>query len=293
MSAIIFDGRDFARNKEIQLQTLVSQLRFPLRIGSLVFVEDEASLKYTNLKKQAAVRVGIEFSVEELSLQTPVPLLQDKIRDFSSRADFTGVMIQKPSKSSWQNTRDKDGQRFDAWWEMLTFALDPAKDVDCLTGRNLEKVYKAAWHILPATVKAIISVLHHAQTQYQLFGPRTKFELSGINTVVIGRSDIVGAPVSAVLSQYGAQVKNYGNDLDRQHLLQADLVISATGSPDLISAEMIKPGAVVIDVGSPGPDVQSGVAATAAFFTPVPYGIGPVTVVSLMENVYEVTVNGI
>lgn len=261
-------------------------------MGNLVFVEDEPGSRYTQLKKQAAVRVGIEFSVEEISMHTPVTLLQDKIRDFCQRRDFVGVMVQKPSKADWNALFQKQGGRFDAWWQMLTYVLDPAKDVDCLHVQNLQRVHAGKWRLLPATVKAIITVLQHAQSSYQIFGHRD-FNLSGINAVVVGRSDIVGSPVASVLAQYGASVFNYGVNLDLAKLAQADLVVSATGQENLLKPDMLKPGVVIIDVGYPRPDVDPTVAQVAKFFTPVPYGVGPVTVISLLENVYELGVVGV
>lgn len=287
MSGIIFDGREFAKSAEEQLAKLIGQSRRTLRMGSLVFVEDDAGLHYTNLKKQAAVRVGIEFSVEEMSLTTPLPMLVDHIRTFASRSDFQGMMIQKPGKAMWQKRQGLTGGRFDAWWQSLTAVIDPTKDVDCLCRSNLDLVYQKRWRILPATVRGILNILILASSQHQVFGQRTDFNLFGISAVVVGRSEIVGLPTAAVLSQYGASVKLYGSDLDYQALAQADLIVSATGQTHLIKPEMVKPGVVIIDVGYPKADVDPKVAQVAAFFTPVPYGVGPVTVVSLLENVYQ------
>lgn len=285
MTPIIFDGRSFAQSKEENLRTQIVASKHSYRMGNLVFVEDEAGMKYTQLKKQAAVRVGIEFSVEEMSMHSPIDTLKTKIYEFSQRADFHGTMIQKPAKADWNKLFQKQGGRFDGWWQMLTNSLNPDKDVDCLMTENLQRVYSGNWRLLPATVKAIVSVL--ASLDQNLL-PRQNLEnFTGLFMVVVGRSDIVGAPLTAVLRQYGARVENYGSNLDLEQLARADVVVSATGVQSLIQPDMVKPGVVVLDVGFPKPDVDPAVAEKASFFTPVPHGIGPVTVVSLLENLWE------
>lgn len=289
MDTLVFDGRRFAAEREEKLKQQVAADRLRLRMGSLLFREDPASVTYINLKKQAAVRVGIEFSVEEVSLGDTVPSLQDKIRTFGSQADVTGIMIQKPSKTVWQQYFKNSGERMDYWWGMLTGVLDPAKDVDCLTPMNLDKIYRKQWQLLPATVKAVVSILHKAYLDWQVFSNQHPgFDLAGVKTVVIGRSEIVGRPLATVLAQYGAQVSLYGSDLNQQELSEADLIISATGIPNLITGEMVKDGVVAIDVGSPQADIHfDSVLPKARFITPVPNGVGPVTVVSLLENLVD------
>lgn len=296
MAALVFDGREFAQRREAILAEKIRKLRFVPRLGSLAFVEDAGSMLYVRKKKQAAVRVGIEFSVEEMSMGENVFSLQEKVRVYSQREDLHGVMVQKPAKAVWSEKRGRaGGGRFENWWQQVILHLNSEKDVDCLTAVNLNKVYAGEWKIVPATVKAVVSILIYAAGLPRVL-PLMKagFDLSGIEAVVIGRSEIVGKPLAAVLRQYGAQVGLFGADLDFERIRRAKVVISAVGKPGIIIGDMIGEGAVVIDVGSPKGDVvMEEVREKAALVTPVPGGVGPVTVVSLLENLIEVLESGV
>jgi methylenetetrahydrofolate dehydrogenase (NADP+)/methenyltetrahydrofolate cyclohydrolase len=194
-------------------------------------------------------------------------------------------MIQKPSKKSWQQATGYKPQAYQEWWYRLTAGIDPAKDADCLTQTNLQRVYAGTWKIVPATVKAILTIMKIA-----LRSPITDDRLQQ-KVVVVGRSELVGRPLAAVLDQRGAHVTLCGSQTERLDgiVAQADIVVSATGVADLIKGAWIKPGAVVIDVGSPRGDVAYDEAIKrAGFITPVPYGVGPMTVVSLLENVADI-----
>jgi len=295
MTPIIFDGQRFASEREEKLKLKIDRNRLKPRIGSLVFQEDPASLKYTQLKKRAAVRVGIEFSVEDVSISESLPILQEKIRTFCARNDFHGVMIQKPMKELWNDYFKNNSERMDQWWSHLVGCIDADKDVDCLTSTNLDKVYSKKWKILPATVKAVLTVLNWAYHNHKIFSnPLEGFDLHGVSAIVIGRSEIVGRPLAEVLAQYGATTNLYGSDLDFQRLKQADLVVSATGKPGIITGDLLKEGVVALDVGAPDADFEfESVAQKASFVTPVPNGIGPVTVVSLLENLVSVMERGV
>lgn len=275
---IVFDGRVEAKKREQGLAARVSSSGLKPCMVSVVFVEDAGSLLYTGLKKKAAERVGIEFVEYEVSIASKLEGIVDLIGELSGDGSVDGVMIQKPTKLTWQEaTGEQDG--FDVWWKSLVGAVDPKKDVDCLTEVNLDKVYDGTWKVLPATVKAVLSVLEIA-----LGG----LELSGKTASVIGRSDIVGRPLAAVLEQRGAEVCLFGSDVDSAVTREADVLISATGKTDLVGREMVKDGAVVIDVGAPKGDVKfDEVRGKAAFITPVPGGVGPMTVVSLLENLVD------
>lgn len=290
MKPIVFDGREFARKREEVLATAIKDYKLEPRIGALICEEDKASLMYSRIKKQAAVRVGVEFSEQLVSIKEPVQVLQDRIRVYADRDDVDGVLVQKPMKETWERELGLgDSEDFEAWWRRLILALPPEKDVDCLTTKNLQKVFDGKWQIVPATVKAVISVLVYADKEHGLLsGALEDFDLMGHNFVVVGRSDLIGKPLSAVLRQYGANVAMFGKDLDLKKLKEADVVVSATGKPGLITGEMIKDGAVVIDVGAPRGDVEfESVRDKCRFITPVPGGVGPVTVVSLLENLVE------
>src|SRR5690606_37001087 len=107
--------------------------------------------------------VGIEFSEQEVFTTEQIPVLQEKIKTYCDRPDIHGVLIQKPMKNTWKQQFDKQENQpnFESWWDQIVLGLDSNQDIDCLTQENLDKVYKGTWSILPATVKAVVSILAH------------------------------------------------------------------------------------------------------------------------------------
>ncbi|OGV91806.1 hypothetical protein A3A66_02655 [Microgenomates group bacterium RIFCSPLOWO2_01_FULL_46_13] len=305
--AKVFDGKVFAASKEIILKKEVKALPFTPRLMSIVFVEDKAGDTYTDLKFEVATRIGIEFDRLNVSLDEPLDALIKKIQSASQRPDLHGLLIQKPAKAIWQQfqpiTYNSSPITFPDWWHQLTSQIDLLKDVDCLHPQNLAKVYQATWTLLPATVKAILYVLLQALDESALPSiPRNldarelliavKPFFTGKKISVVGRSDIVGRPLAAVCSQAGGEVNLLGSiDSLSTTLLSSEIIISATGVANLITEALVKPGAVVIDVGYPVGDLDfERVKSVAGFITPVPFGIGPVTVTSLLENLVQVVV---
>lgn len=284
MSAQIFDGRKYAREIEIELAKKVGRMKVAPRIASLVFEEDKASLLYTKLKKQAAVRVGIEFSEEVVSIKDDLGLLMDKVSAMSGRGDVHGVMVQKPAKDVW--VKNIVGRvNLDDWWRRLVGQIDLEKDVDCLNPRSLANVYNGDWQILPATVKAVVEILKVAMPERIDAQSITDLSLLGMRAAVLGRSDIVGKPLAAVLSQSGADVAVLGRGSSMEAAKKADIVVSAVGQKAMLGGADVNEGAVVIDVGSPDGDcVFDELVEKVRFITPVPGGVGPVTVISLLSN---------
>jgi methylenetetrahydrofolate dehydrogenase (NADP+)/methenyltetrahydrofolate cyclohydrolase len=315
MQTVVFDGKKFAQQREVELRAKFSQFEKAPVLVSLYFREDPASVMYTNLKQKAAKRVGIDFRAENVSIRDDNDLLLNKIRNFSHSKQVDGLMIQKPSQTVFEQltsqewasagtlrtlaknmayffSRDGAGKGSGEWWKRLVMEIALRKDVDCLHPVNLGRIYRGKWRILPATVRAILSIIGYAD-----------IKLSGKKVVVVGRSEIVGKPLAHVLAQRGALVslcastgvvaKSRGKQLlnVRSHqslasaLNDAEVVVSASGKPDLINGDMLKQGVVIVDVGSPEGDIDfDSVKRKAGFITPVPGGVGPVTVVSLLEN---------
>jgi methylenetetrahydrofolate dehydrogenase (NADP+) / methenyltetrahydrofolate cyclohydrolase len=300
MAAIIFDGLTEALKREQILKTTISELTFAPRLLSVVFSEDEGSELYTRLKFDTAARCGIEFDRTDHRLSDPLSKIHHSINEANRRPDIHGVMIQKPAKKVWQeyfNGHQPEINTFEDWWRLLANRLEPQKDVDCLSQTNLDLVYTGNWVLLPATVKAILAITGLALNQLN-FNPvaesalttragQSSLPLNNLSAVVVGRSDIVGRPLAAVLEQFGATVLLAGSktyDL-AEKLETADLIVTATGQENLLTGEILKPGAIVIDAGSPKAEVDwATVIPVAGFVTPVPYGVGPLTVISLLEN---------
>ncbi len=293
--AIIFDGRTFAKNKEKELQKKLTHLslrgKYP-RVVTFTFVEDEGSGIYTRLKKAAADRIGLAYLPIELSFDDDPGYIVQKIRETSFDSQVTGVMVQKPAKSVWITKTNGDGDKFERWWEELTAAIDPAKDVDCLTHTSLSKIYSSRVYrsdfLLPATAQAILDILTVASRDLQI--PDEEWRAKDI--LVIGKSEIVGKPLTHVLRLLGHRVENVGHaELATLTPSSFPILISATGTAHFIDATMVAPGGIVVDVGSPQGDVdQESVAPKVAFLTPVPEGVGPVTIVSLLSNCLKLCV---
>jgi len=196
-------------------------------------------------------------------------------------------MIQKPAQAIWQNgyqINHHSSQNFDEWWQSLVTLINHGKDIDGLHPTTLEAIKNNDWReqgrVLPATAQAVLDVLDESPFK------------SGMKVIIIGRSDIVGVPIYYELQNRGEQVELLGRQdfLKRQQskdrLLDADVIISATGIPKLIKGDMLKQGVILIDVGEPKPDVDlASIQNQVSFLTPVPGGVGPVTVSCLMKNV--------
>lgn len=294
MSTTIFDGKKFAAEKELELTKLVDLMHArgkTIRVTSVTFKEDEGSTLYTSLKKKAAERIGILYEPYVCSLADDQGELIQNIRELSFNSSVTGVMIQKPTKAVWEEFNDKRATTdFSKWWESLTTAIDPQKDIDCLTRGNLDKIFSSRRLddslILPATVKAVLSILQNAKNT---LGANNEDWMKK-SVLVIGKSDIVGKPLTHLLRVLGHTVVNVGKqEFEITKTQDFPIIISAVGQPDLLKGEMVGEGTVVVDVGSPAADVENfSVEPKASFLTPVPGGVGPVTVVSLMQNILQV-----
>ncbi len=300
---IIFDGYAFANKKLMQLKPSIEQLAGQgrqLKIAAIVFEEDEGSMLYTDLKAKTAEILGIGYDRFLFSLKNHNLLkVEEKIRDLNKNPMVTGIIIQKPWKKTWQQFQTTDQIfNFSDWWKQLTSLLDVDKDVDGLHPETQAAIEDGTWMkqglVLPATAKAVLAILDVAENQIN-FGEQTKgesnFHLAHKKIVIIGRSNLLGIPVFNVLKNWNYDVEIIGKQgfdqriEQRIYLQDADVVITATGRTKLITGEMVKQDSVLIDVGEPQPDFEfDSVKEKALFITPVPGGVGPLTVISLMEN---------
>lgn len=286
METIVFDGKTAAARRHAAVGEQVKKLRergVLIQLASVFFAEDRGSVLYTKLKRRAAEAAGIAFAEYRLSMVGSGLSALETVRALNEEPNITGIIIQKPTQAVWQKLHP--AEEFENWWHELTGELSVAKDIDGLTRANLNKLRHDIGGIVPATVKAVLIVLEEALNRKILLPPSQPHLLKGMAAGVVGCSDIIGGPLAEVLEWYGCQVSRICRQLERDDLLEADLVVSATGVPGSITGEMIKQGAIVIDVGTPRGNVDfSSAAARARFITPVPGGVGPLTVVSLLEN---------
>lgn len=272
----IFAGKTVAQKKERQLAKKIADFKgktgITPKLVSIVVGHNPASHLYLRFKEQSAERVGIEFEKIEFPESTKAEEIIRIIQEKNHDEKVHGIMVQLPLPESLEIRNSK--------LEILE-SIDPKKDVDCLTSENFNLLTSGNPRFLPATVKAVLEIIE--LSNYRIAN------LKGVNICVVGASKIVGEPLAICLKNLGATVTIC--DEDTQDLpsftQKAEILVSATGVPDLIGINMVKKGAVVIDVGSPRGDVDfEKVKETASFITPVPGGVGPVTVVCLMENVF-------
>ncbi len=287
----IYNGQNQAEQLETKLKNAVQTIKNQggdVGIAAVLFKEDSGSRYYSSHKQQAAARVGISYQLSEFSMSDSPEDIKDAIRSLN-REDWTGIIIQKPVRSIWESHSGRVGesQKFSDWWQDLYQSVDVSKDVDGLHPDTINSIKDGTWQekgrVLPATCRAVLGILEHPEAKKNL-RPDSKY-------LIIGISDLLGIPLKAVLEQQGRKVELIGRRefKERQEsgigLTDADAVISATGRTKLITGGLIKVGAVLIDVGEPNPDIDlDGVASKAAFATPVPGGVGPLTVISLLEN---------
>lgn len=291
---IVFDGNASAENKLKALKPRVEELVSKgkkIKIAAILYTEDIGSTLYTRLKKDAAERVGIEYEVHHFSLRNGVEPVLTKIRELNQDPTVTGIIIQKPWRKTWVELNHLDGdaqsirQAFATWWHLQTSQIALTKDVDGLHPETLAAIEQGTWRqqgrVLPATAHAVLDILAELGRGDQKLG----------KVIIIGKSDILGLPLFYELKNRGESVEIIGSaDLrqrvaDNRNLLDADVIVSATGQPNIITGELVRVGVVVIDVGEPKGDVEfDSVSPKAMFITPVPGGVGPMTVACLLEN---------
>lgn len=275
----IIDGKALAKKINAQTQELVAQLKEKQNIipGIAVVIagDDAASLIYTRNKHNKAIKLGINSILKKFPADVSQDELLAEIEKLNNDDTIDAILVQQPLPPQLDP-------------EVITNAIVPAKDVDGLNPLNLGKLFANQHGNYPVacTPRGIMRML----AEYNI-------DLQGKNAVIVGRSILVGKPLLALLNNANATVTMAGrNTRDLSALTKtADILIVATGVPHLIKATDVKPGAVVIDVGinrlSDGKltgDVDfEAVKAKAQAITPVPGGVGPMTIATLMEQTVD------
>jgi len=239
-----------------------------LGLATIQVGEDEASRIYLRRKHEAAAEAGIASHDHKLPAETSEAELLALIRDLNADESIDGILVQLPLPDHLDEAR-------------AISAVDPRKDVDGFHPQNAGRLYLGRPTLVPATPLGIMALL-----------AEHRIHLEGARAVVVGRSDIVGKPVALLLLGANATVTichSRTAELQR-HTLDADVLVAAVGVPGIIAPDMVKQGAVVVDVGINRTeagvvgDVDPDVAETAAFLTPVPGGVGPMTIAMLLRN---------
>lgn len=279
---MIFDGKAFAKEKERVLKRKVETLRqkgVRPKLVSILADDSKESALYVSLKAKFAQQIGVIFDIQQFAVGTKTKEIVAGIQKANADSSVHGIMIQLPVENQGE----------------ILQAISPAKDVDCLTEENLGLIVIGKPRFLPATVKAVMEIVKYALGHLGHMFEEEKW-LKGKTICIIGASIIVGKPLSIILSDLGATVIICRSTTGKlaEFTQKADVLVSATGAIDLVRKEMVKTGAIVIDVGISKllrdgkfrvvGDVSKDVLERTSFLTPVPGGVGPVTVACLFEN---------
>lgn len=274
METTIIDGKELAKTFQAQMKKQVGQMERPPFLAVILVGDDPASLIYVNHKKRVAERVGIQTELFHLSPVMTEDALISFIKELNANDNIDGILVQLPLP-----------KHFNA--DKVIESIDPDKDADGLNSVNLGKLFAGDPNLVPCTPMACMALLKTVCS-----------DLQGKNVVIVGRSKLVGKPLSQLLLDENCTVtQTHSKTVNLKKICkQADIVIVAVGKAGLISKSFIKKGAIIIDVGinrkAGGKivgDVQfNKMLGHAAAITPVPGGVGPMTVTMLLQNTVQI-----
>lgn len=276
MTAITIDGKAVAAQVKTELACRVRALKDQGIVPGLATVlvgEDPASQIYVNGKHRDCAQVGIESIRVELPANASTEQVKEAICSLNEDRNCTGFIVQLPLPRHLDSTAMLD-------------LIDPAKDADGLAPSSLGKLMLGAPGPLPCTPRGIVELLR-----------RYKIVLDAAEVCIIGRGTTVGRPLGVLLNRKSENATvtlcHTGTKDLAEHTRQADIVIAAAGRPHMVSADMVKPGAVLVDVGvtrrdgKPVGDLAPDVWEVASHVTPNPGGVGPMTRAMLLANVVD------
>ena len=286
MAAKIISGKDVAAQIREELKQEIDGLKQKNIVPGLAVIlvgENPASVSYVTAKERACKEIGIFSDDNHLAADTSERQLLDLIHEKNNDPKVNGILVQLPLPKHIDEAK-------------VLMAIDPSKDVDGFHPVNVGKMVVGERAFLPCTPHGVLQMLK-----------RSGINTQGAEVVIVGRSNIVGKPLANMLIQKGAlgnatvTVCHTKTKDIAAHTRKADIVIAATGYPNTITADMIKDGAVVIDVGVNRVEDASrekgfrlvgdvdfdNVKEKASFITPVPGGVGPMTITMLLYNTVE------
>jgi methylenetetrahydrofolate dehydrogenase (NADP+)/methenyltetrahydrofolate cyclohydrolase len=272
----VIDGRAVAARVREDVRAEVAALRSgggpQPGLATVLVGDDPASHIYVRRKREACAEVGIASFHHELGADVSPHDVLALVEDLNMDPRVHGILVQLPLPDQVEP-------------DAVTAAIDPAKDVDGLTPVNAGRLMKGQPGLVPCTPAGVIELLHAVGA-----------ELSGAEAVVVGRSGLVGRPLAALLVAANATVTTcHSRTRDLGAVCRrADVLVAAAGRPGLIDGEMVREGAIVIDVGTNRTDEGlvgdvdfESVAARAGAITPVPGGVGPMTIAMLLRNTLQ------
>ncbi|WP_281747107.1 bifunctional 5,10-methylenetetrahydrofolate dehydrogenase/5,10-methenyltetrahydrofolate cyclohydrolase [Helicobacter suis] len=270
---VLLDGQALANLREKELCQEVEKLHSRVRPALAVILvgQDVASVLYVNMKAKACKRVGVVCILQILDEQTTQEALLQIIEEHNQNLEIHGILVQLPLPKHIDTRR-------------IIEAINPRKDVDGFHPLNVGRVYSNSLNagFLPATAMGAVELLKH----YEI-------EIKGKDVVIIGASNIVGRPLASLMLNAGASVSIchvLTKDLSL-YTKRADIICVGVGKPRLLQTNMVKRGVVVVDIGinNDGAKVVGdadfeGLKDKVSYITPVPKGVGPMTIVCLLQN---------
>lgn len=269
----IIDGKIIAQDILGDLQKKVSALAFSPLFIDVVVGGDSVSLKFVEIKGRTAERIGINFKKVQLEESVSTEDVIDEINQLQTEPNLCGLIVQLPLPEHLDKQKILD-------------AINPRFDVDCIGTKNMHEFYNGNATIIPPTAAAIVGLLDSLS-----------LDLKEKHILVIGQGDLVGKPTTHMLKSRGLKVTTANSQTQNLASITpfADVIIAGTGKMGLLYGSMVKEGVVIIDAGTAESsggikgDVDfDSVSKVASAISPVPGGVGPVTVAKLLENVYEV-----
>lgn len=271
--ATLIKGKELSNRILENLKEKISKSDIKPHLVVILIGEDPASELYVGLKEKAAANLGIRSTVLKYPKSVDEKTILEKIEVLNKDNDVDAILVQLPLP---KQIKEKN----------IILAINPKKDVDGFTPENIGRISIGAEpYAYPCTPKGVLKLME----EY-------KIEFEGKHVVVVGRSNIVGKPIAQMLLNRNASVTichSRTQNLD-EIIKTADILISAVGKHKLIRRAMIKPDSVIIDIGTSKINGKSfgdvdfeNIVDRVSFITPVPGGVGPMTIASLMENTYE------
>lgn len=268
--SIIIDGKELNLKVQEQIKAQIKNCMIRPSVAVIQVGDNPASNSYIKNKEKSCSAVGIYFRLYKFEDGTPELTIINKIKELNNDEYVNGILIQLPLPPQYNEKR-------------LVNTISNAKDVDGLTDINAGRFVNGKKTLIPCTALAVMRILEEQN-----------ISVAGKNVVIIGRSKLVGKPLSTLMLNNDATVTVcHSKTIDlKEYTSRADIVVAACGVPKLLTADMIKEDAVVIDVGINrvngklvGDVDYDEVSKKASHITPVPGGVGPMTVAMLLENI--------
>ncbi len=268
MSTQIIDGKKIAAEIRAEIKKEIAELGIVPGLAVILVGADPASHLYVGLKEKAAAEVGIHFEKYLFFATEPEEKIIAKIQELNARPDIHGIIVQLPLPQGYDENK-------------IIAAIDPKKDADGFHPENIKKLLAGESEIIPPVISGTLKLIES-----------TGVELKNKKIAILANSEILAKPLEKILT---------GNDIQTiitpatltTEISDADIVISVLGRAKIITADAIKPGAILIDVGTTRLDDGTTVgdvdfasaSEKASWITPVPGGVGPMTVAELLQNV--------